>query len=39
LESPKINEELVKKKGNIVGLTMKAGRMWEVTNSDVEMAE
>jgi hypothetical protein len=39
LDSSEIKEEPTKKKGNIAGLTTKAGRIWEVTDLDAEMEE
>jgi hypothetical protein len=39
LDSPEVQEEPVKKKGNVADLTIKAGRIWEVTDSDAEMEE
>jgi hypothetical protein len=36
-ESPEVKGELAKKKGNVVGLTTKAGRIWKIAESNVEM--
>jgi hypothetical protein len=38
-DSLEVKEEPVKKKGNVVALTTKAGRIWEVNDSDAEMEE